>query len=214
MATKKRHSQLKVLQKFLMWCIIIFTIITVFLITDIFYLTRRLEDKKSTIQSEAIVIRDLRTKNEYLLEQEKDHEYLKFATEAFLYHDRVFSEIVQSVFVHAKKNRLNPFLILSIIYVESRFNPSAKSPVAYGLMQINYDVWKDELKINIDKIYDIDYNISIGCKIFKRYFDESNDISLTLYRYCNGYMTKNANKSYSSDVLQSKFISNKSNLIH
>ena len=81
-----------------------------------------------------------------------------------------------------------PYTVLSVIQVESNFEPASKSSFADGLMQINLSAWKDYFKIDEKKVYDIDYNIAIGCKILRHYLDESKgDLSRALYLYNNGY---------------------------
>ena len=72
----------------------------------------------------------------------------------------------------AKKNNIDPYLILSIIRTESKFNTLATSyKEAKGLMQImdataNEVMKKANLINNIDTLdlYDVNTNISIGCK--------------------------------------------------
>jgi soluble lytic murein transglycosylase-like protein len=99
-----------------------------------------------------------------------------------------FAKIVNKAFDEAKKNKLSPYTVLSVIQVESNFDPKAKSTVADGLMQINLEAWKEYFKIDEKKIYDIDYNIVIGCKILRHYLEVSDgDLSRALYLYNNGY---------------------------
>jgi soluble lytic murein transglycosylase-like protein len=99
-----------------------------------------------------------------------------------------FAKIVNKAFVEAKKNKLSPYTVLSVIQVESNFDPKAKSSVADGLMQINLDAWKEFFKIDEKKIHTINYNISMGCKILRHYLDVSDgDLSRALYLYNNGY---------------------------
>ncbi|UCH94362.1 MAG: lytic transglycosylase domain-containing protein [Candidatus Aminicenantes bacterium] len=116
------------------------------------------------------------------------YENMDFKIFAFEKKYAEFAKIVNKAFEEAKKNKLSPYTVLSVIQVESDFDPNAKSPVADGLMQINLDAWKNYFKIDEKKIYEIDYNITIGCRILRHYLDVSNgDLSRALYLYNNGY---------------------------
>jgi soluble lytic murein transglycosylase-like protein len=99
-----------------------------------------------------------------------------------------FAKIVNRAFEEAFKNKISPYTVLSVIQVESNFEPDAKSSVADGLMQINLSAWKEYFKIDEKRIYDIDYNIALGCKILRHYLDETGgDLPKALYLYNNGY---------------------------
>lgn len=116
------------------------------------------------------------------------YERMDFKIFAFEKRYAEFAKIVNKAFDEAQKNKLSPYTVLSVIQVESNFDPKAKSPVADGLMQINLEAWKEYFKIDEKKIYEIDYNIAIGCKILKHYLDVSDgDLSRALYLYNNGY---------------------------
>ncbi len=116
-----------------------------------------------------------------------------------------FSKIISLVHKKSFKYGFNPDLILSIIQVESSFNPYAvSSQGAYGLMQINYSVWKKELSIDYKKIFNMDYNIELGLKILKHYYDYSGgNLPEALYLYNNGF--KNKNHSYKNKVINTIF---------
>ncbi len=81
-----------------------------------------------------------------------------------------------------------PFeLTMAVIYVESTFNPWAKSPTGdYGLMQVYYGVW-NELGVDLknDTIqYDPEFNVLIGCGILKEKIELSGgDFTTALIRY-------------------------------
>jgi soluble lytic murein transglycosylase-like protein len=104
-----------------------------------------------------------------------------------------FFEIVNITYNKSKMFGFHPNLILSVMQVESAFNPLALSAVgAYGLMQVHYTVWKDELKIDKSRIFDIEYNIGLGLKILKQYYDLSGgNINRALFLYNNGYKYQN-----------------------
>ena len=117
----------------------------------------------------------------------------------------VFSKIVDVAFNKSKDYGFNPNLILSLIQVESNFQPKAVSSAgAYGLMQVNFSVWKEELDIDSLRIFDIEYNIDLGLRILKHYFDESNgDLLQALHLYNNGYLHNN--HKYKHKVVSSVF---------
>lgn len=117
----------------------------------------------------------------------------------------IFSKIAEVVFKKSKEYKVDPNLIMGLIEVESNFKPYAvSSKGAYGLMQVNYSVWKKELKINTEKIFEIDYNIDLGIKILKMYMDESNgDVLRALHLYNNGYLYNN--EAYKYKVISTVF---------
>ncbi len=105
----------------------------------------------------------------------------------------LFSEIVEVAYRKSKEYGFNPNLVLSIILVESAFNPKAvSSKGACGLMQVNFEVWKDELNIDRQRLFDIEYNIDLGLKILKRYYKVADgDILRALHLYNNGFLFNN-----------------------
>jgi soluble lytic murein transglycosylase-like protein len=116
-----------------------------------------------------------------------------------------FAKITAAVFNQSRKHGFNPYLVMAVIFVESRFNRHAVSKAgAYGLMQINYAVWKDELQVDFKRITQVDYNIELGLTILKGYLRETRgDIIKALILYNNGY--KYANTNYSEKVIASNF---------
>jgi len=131
----------------------------------------------------------------------KDYELYKFKAMALKSKYPNFDKIASIVYKKSKDYGFKPELILALIKVESDFNQYAISPAgAYGLMQINYNVWKDYYKIDPNKLFDIEYNIDLGLKILKHYYDQAGgDLDLALFRYNNGYLYKN--KSYVKKVV-------------
>lgn len=118
-----------------------------------------------------------------------------------------FSAVSDVVYQKSKELGIDPLLVLSIIEIESAFNPFAvSSRGAHGLMQINYKVWKDELNIDFKRIYDMDYNVDLGIRIFKRYLYHSNgNILQALHLYNNGFSYNNTAYKYkvtSTDFLK------------
>jgi soluble lytic murein transglycosylase-like protein len=104
-----------------------------------------------------------------------------------------FARIVDVAYQKSRRYGFHPNLVLSVIQVESAFNPMAVSSAgAFGLMQIRYSVWKDELKIDRSRIFDIEYNIDLGLRILKQYQDiAGGNMRRALFLYNNGYKYNN-----------------------
>jgi soluble lytic murein transglycosylase-like protein len=142
-------------------------------------------DLKKIVEAELIDTNKKKDLYERIILQ---YEFMDFKIFAYEKRYAEFAKIVNQAFKEAKKNNLSPYTVLSVIQVESNFDPAAKSSVADGLMQINLSAWKNYFKIDEKRIYEIDYNVSLGCKILKHYLDETGgDLSRALYLYNNGY---------------------------
>jgi hypothetical protein len=145
-----------------------------------------------------------------LYEKEKEKfEFYRFKQNVFNLKYPDYSKIARIVFNESKKYGFDPYLIMAVIQVESDFDQYAVSPIgAYGLMQVNYSVWKDPLAIDFNRIYEKEYNIVLGLKILKHYYEESaGNIFMALYRYNNGY--KYRNEEYNTKIISTKFYSHK-----
>jgi len=95
-----------------------------------------------------------------------------------------------------------PFsVVVGIIEVESSFRKNAKSKKgAFGLMQIRYNTWKEELNLrNKKELFNIRKNISVGISILKCYIDKNNgDIIEALKDYAganNEMLPKKVNRA-------------------
>lgn len=162
-------------------------LLCLFLISTVLFVSYYMQytDLKKIIESE---LKDSNKKKDLYERIIMQYEKMDFKIFAFEKKHAQFARIVGKAFEEAKKNNLSPYTVLSVIQVESNFDPEAKSSVASGLMQINLDAWKEYFKIDEKRIFDIDYNISLGCRILKHYLDESGgDLSRALYLYNNGY---------------------------
>ncbi|MCK4761237.1 MAG: lytic transglycosylase domain-containing protein [Candidatus Aminicenantes bacterium] len=133
----------------------------------------------------------------------KNYDFLEYKLNAYEKKYPKFSKIVDAVYRKSNQYGFHPDLVLGIVQVESNYNPNAISWAgAYGLMQVNLSVWKNELSIDEDNILNIDYNIDLGLQILKRYFIESNgNMERALHLYNNGY--KYNNTSYIGKVSRS-----------
>ncbi|MCU0236866.1 MAG: lytic transglycosylase domain-containing protein [Acidobacteria bacterium] len=134
--------------------------------------------------------------NQEMLANDKKYErieQLQFRDDTFRKKFPEFSRIIDVAYQKARRYGFSPNLVLSVIQVESAFNPAAVSSAgAFGLMQVRYSVWKDELAIDRSRIFDIDYNIDLGLRILKQYRDLSGgSMQRALFLYNNGYKYNN-----------------------
>ena len=113
------------------------------------------------------------------------------------------------VSAYSGKYNLDPFLVLAIIKVESKFDPDAVSHKnARGLMQISLKTGQwgaDVLKLDGydgNSLYDPETNISIGCwylNVLAEEFDGNTDLILAAYNGGSGNVREwLKNKAYSS----------------
>lgn len=129
-----------------------------------------------------------------------NYDFMEFKVTAFSKRFSLFSHILDTVYVKSHEYGFKPQLVLGMIQVESGFNPKAISTKeAYGLMQVNLPVWRRELGIQDHKIFDVEYNVDLGLKILKHYYDESGgNLKRALHLYNNGYLYNNT--SYTGKV--------------
>ncbi len=150
------------------------------------YLEARLEDAHERV---------LQLNAEKLANQEREEnlDLLEFMNATFRKKFPEFSRIVEVAFRKARRYGFHPNLVLSVIQVESAFNPLAVSAAgAYGLMQVRYSVWRDALAIDKARIFDVDYNIDLGLRILRQYCDASGgNVRRALFLYNNGYLYNN-----------------------
>lgn len=80
-------------------------------------------------------------------------------------------ELLREVHKAASMVDLPPELVLSVIHVESLFDPYAVSVVgAQGIMQV-MPFWKKEIGRETDNLTDLKTNLRYGCTILKHYLD-------------------------------------------
>lgn len=108
------------------------------------------------------------------------------------------NEMLRLVHRESKRNKLDPELVLSVIHVESLFNPYAVSYVgAQGLMQI-MPFWREEIGHADDSYFHMETNIRYGTFILAWYLKkEKGNVTRALARY-NGSLGSNRypNKVY------------------
>ncbi|MCU0277009.1 MAG: transglycosylase SLT domain-containing protein [Acidobacteria bacterium] len=114
-------------------------------------------------------------------------DFYRFQENVYRLHAPEFARIADSVFTLSRKHGFNPYLVMALIFVESRFDRRAVSNKgACGLMQVNYPVWKDALNIDRKRLFQVDYNIELGLTILKGYLLETKgDIIRALILYNN-----------------------------
>ena len=110
---------------------------------------------------------------------------------------------------YSKENNLDPYLVLSVIMAESRFDSGAKSHKdAMGLMQITDDTGKwiaqqmELTEYSEEKLYEEEYNIKMGCWYLNNLYEEFGDKDLSIAAYNAGRGRVNEwldNKEYSND---------------
>jgi len=131
----------------------------------------------------------------------------KYLVQVMETRDRDLFDIAKAAWKWGAVYKINPFLIMAVAHKESNFNPYAQSyvngqPCAYGIMQINHRVWKDELSIDFDRIFETDYNVKLGAIILRHYLDRNpGDVGAALWEYWG----RGESYKYSPMVLGSKF---------
>lgn len=103
---------------------------------------------------------------------------------------RVGVDEVQSFVAHAYRAardfRLDPYLILAVVAIESSFNPNARSPKgAQGLMQVLTRVHTDKFEPfgGASAAFDPDANITVGSAILKEYMVRAGSVEGALKSY-------------------------------
>jgi soluble lytic murein transglycosylase-like protein len=93
-------------------------------------------------------------------------------------------EILRLAHAEARRNNLQPELVLAVIQVESRFDRFAISRTgAQGLMQI-MPFWLEEIGRPQDNLFHIQTNLRLGCTILRYYLDaEHGNLTRALARY-------------------------------
>ncbi|WP_025916598.1 lytic transglycosylase domain-containing protein [Herminiimonas sp. CN] len=94
--------------------------------------------------------------------------------------------LVSTSYQVARELKLDPLLILSVIAIESRFNPLSESPVgAQGLMQVMSNVHKDKFQKHggVAAALNPVANINVGSRILKEYVVQGGSIEAGLKKY-------------------------------
>ena len=113
-------------------------------------------------------------------------------------------EVVRNAVRVGKEFDVDPLLILSVIAIESSFNPRAQSSVgAQGLMQVHTRVHKEKFSARGKgrEQFSIHENLRVGTGILKRYIQKSGSISGGLKRYV-GAANHASDGGYSKRVMR------------
>lgn len=103
----------------------------------------------------------------------------------------------------AKEYNLDFELVLSVCYVESRYNRYAFSGTSVGMMQIQPTWWVDTFQdLGCTDWYSLEDNVKMGCYILNYLFTEYGQTSKVLSAYNTG--NPNANNGYAEKVMQFK----------
>lgn len=158
---------------------------------------------------------------------------LQFLTRAMETKDRNLYAIAKAAWKYGRalekwdQVRNGPALVMSVVHRESNFDPLARSyrikrdkdgnivldkngepvkiAVAYGAMQINYGVWKDDLKLDLARMNEPDYNVRHAVDILDGYLKKNGgDISSALFDYWGGSLA-GGSYTYPPRVLESKY---------
>ncbi len=114
--------------------------------------------------------------------------FLIYCTSAYFYPMRYTSEIKEV----CGQYDLEPSLVASVINVESGYNPNRTSPKgAKGLMQIMPSTaeWlceKLRLEYNEERLYEVEYNLVLGCYYLKSLMGSFEDTVSALCAYNAG----------------------------
>jgi len=186
---------------------LVLIVTTALLMTAVVNLVDKKGESQETIAQLSQKTAKLEEKVAFYEKEKEKFEFNRFKQNVFNLKYPDYSQIAKIVFKESKKYGFDPYLIMAVIQVESDFDQYAVSSVgAYGLMQVNYSVWKDQLAIDFNRIYEKEYNIDLGLKILKQYYKESSgNIFMALYRYNNGY--KFQNEDYNARIISTKFYS-------
>ncbi len=97
-----------------------------------------------------------------------------------------------TIYYQAVIHGFDPRIITAQVFVESSFNRYAQNKQCYGLMQVSFPVWKDELNIDEQRLFDANYNLCLGLCILNHYMRVAKgDIWRSLHLYNNGYKHNN-----------------------
>lgn len=99
---------------------------------------------------------------------------------------RVVEEVFQAATAAGARLKLDPYLILAVVAVESGFNPIAESSVgAAGLMQVMPFIHQEKFQDHggLDVVFDPYINVQVGAEILREYLDRFGSLDSALRSY-------------------------------
>ena len=182
---------------------------------------QQLKQRTDSLQWLAKKHRDVQDERDFFVKLMKDYNYYKFVKTIYEYKDKDFFETITVAYEESVKQGISPWDTISIMWAESGFQQFIvsqitktdengqliKKPCAYGLLQINFNVWKEEKNLDMKTIFDKKTNIRVGLEIYKHYLGLANgDKMLALFYYNNGTAPITPNYSYAPTILKSRFM--------
>jgi soluble lytic murein transglycosylase-like protein len=95
--------------------------------------------------------------------------------------------ILCAIYWQSAMHGVDPRIVTAMCYVESSFRPAVVNHGCYGLMQVNYQVWRKALSLDLYKLRGVDYNLHAGISILMEYYRQTGSIDKALHRYNCGY---------------------------
>ncbi|TNF45658.1 lytic transglycosylase domain-containing protein [bacterium] len=83
--------------------------------------------------------------------------------------EKMTKEAIYHIFNLAPDYDLDPDIVLAVGFVESRFTNLIGPTGDFGIMQINYKVWGEELGLAKEDLFDIERSVATACQILSHY---------------------------------------------
>ena len=83
--------------------------------------------------------------------------------------EKIAKEAIFHIFNLAPHYDLDPDLVMAVGFVESRFTNLIGPTGDYGVMQINYGVWGEELGLTKKDLFNIEHSVATACQILSHY---------------------------------------------
>lgn len=102
--------------------------------------------------------------------------------------------------------KIDPYIVMAIIYKESRYQPEVSNGNHIGLMEVNKNIHAERCKkLGVDDLYDPYQNILVGVDLLNDirdlYCDGEDDYGCILTCFNRGHAVKGETSSYSSSVI-------------
>lgn len=124
------------------------------------------------------------------LQEREQHALAEFIARRWRIAESAATSFVAIAYRAGKRHSVDPVLILSVMAIESRYNPVAESVVgAKGLMQIIPKYHLDKLLDHggEEALLDPEVNIHVGAQILREYYRRLGDQEAALQRYAGAF---------------------------